>query len=230
MSWKTFVLPLVLLCLWGLQEEGAQACSCFPIHPQQLYCQTDIVVIRAKVLGVMPGAQGKGRPTKYDIQHLMVRILVDKNKLVHVRHQSFAFQTFKGVKKLFAAIYTGPNSAACGVTLTTGTEYLLMGKLQSDGTLHVSLCDFHEPWDALSTTKNLLSSYAEGCGCTIKSCFSFPCCMNGLTECLWTDFLPGKMNSHDQAQNFACIKSSNGCCDWYRGAAGSVKQYPASRG
>ncbi|XP_077389741.1 metalloproteinase inhibitor 2-like isoform X2 [Festucalex cinctus] len=209
MSWKTFVLPLVLLCLWGLQEEGAQACSCFPIHPQQLYCQTDIVVIRAKVLGVMPGAQGKGRPTKYDIQHLM---------------------TFKGVKKLFAAIYTGPNSAACGVTLTTGTEYLLMGKLQSDGTLHVSLCDFHEPWDALSTTKNLLSSYAEGCGCTIKSCFSFPCCMNGLTECLWTDFLPGKMNSHDQAQNFACIKSSNGCCDWYRGAAGSVKQYPASRG
>ncbi|XP_077389776.1 metalloproteinase inhibitor 2-like [Festucalex cinctus] len=194
MSWKTFVLPLVLLCLWGLQEEGAQACSCFPIHPQQLYCQTDIVVIRAKVLGVMPGAQGKGRPTKYDIQHLM---------------------TFKGVKKLFAAVYTGPNSAACGVTLTTGTEYLLMGKLQSDGTLHVSLCDFHEPWDALSTTKNLLSSYAEGCGCMIKSCFSFPCCMNGPTECLWTDFLPGK-NSHDQAQNFACIKSSNGCCAWYR--------------
>ncbi|XP_077360356.1 metalloproteinase inhibitor 2-like [Festucalex cinctus] len=199
MSWKTFVLPLLLLCLWVVMEEGAQACTCFPIHPQQLYCQTD-VVIRAKVMGVIPGAQGKGRPTKYDIKHLT---------------------TFKGIKKHFVAISTGPNSAACGVTLTKGTEYLLMGKLQSDGTLHVSQCDFHEPWNSLSPTqKKLLALYAEGCSCTIKSCFSLPCCMTGPTECLWTDFLPGKMGSRDHAQNFACIKSGNGCCAWYKGIVG----------
>ncbi|XP_077416024.1 metalloproteinase inhibitor 2-like isoform X1 [Vanacampus margaritifer] len=223
MIWKMFVLPLVLLCLWGLQEERAQACSCFPMHPQQLYCQTDVVVIRAKVVGVMPGAQGKGQPTKYDIQHLTVRYFLHNCIFMCVGPDSFVFvfRTFKGVKKLFAAIYTGPNSAACGVTLTKGTEYLLIGKLQSDGTLHLSQCDFHELWD--STQKNRLSRYAQGCGCTIKSCFSFPCCMTGPSECLWTDFLPGKMGVGEQAQNFACIKSSNGCCTWYRAAAESEK-------
>ncbi|XP_077389721.1 metalloproteinase inhibitor 2-like [Festucalex cinctus] len=204
MSWKNFVLQLVLLCLWGLQEEGAQACTCLPLHPQQLYCQTDVVVIKAKVLDVMPGTQGKIGPTKYDIQHLT---------------------TFKGVEKLFAAIYTGPNSAACGITLTKGVEYLFMGRLQFDGTLHVSVCDLYQPWDALSEArKNVLARYGEGCSCTIKSCFAYPCCMTSLTECLWTDFLPGKLSSGVlQAQNFACVKSSNGCCEWYRGTVGSGK-------
>ncbi|XP_077356022.1 metalloproteinase inhibitor 2-like [Festucalex cinctus] len=198
MIWKNFVVPVALLCLWGLQKEGVQACTCFPIHPQELYCQRDVVVIKARVVGVMPDTQGESGSIKYAIWHL---------------------KTFKGVEKLFGAIYTGPNSAACGITLTKGVVYLFMGRLQFDGTLHVSLCDFYRPWDALSDAqKKVLDRYGEGCECTITPCFSFPCCMTSLMECLWTDFLPGKLrNGVLQAQNFACIKSSKGCCEWYRG-------------
>ncbi|XP_051905558.1 metalloproteinase inhibitor 2-like [Hippocampus zosterae] len=206
MSLKIFVL--LLLCLWGLQEEGAQACSCFPMHPQQLYCQTDVTVIKAKVVGVTPG--GQRSLTKYDIKLM---------------------KTFKGAEKLFTAVHTGPNSAACGVTLTKGVEYLLTGRLQSDGSLHIHLCDIHQPWKDLSIMrKHLLYHYGEGCDCTIKSCISFPCCMTSLTECLWTDFLPGKLGNRDQAQNYACVKKSDGCCAWDRPAIDQPNGYPGLKG
>ncbi|XP_077425528.1 metalloproteinase inhibitor 2-like [Vanacampus margaritifer] len=192
MSWKNLVLPLVLLC-WGLQEEGAQACTCLPVHPQQVFCQKDVVVIKAKVIGVMPGTHVEERLTKYDIEQT---------------------KNLKG-SKLFAAIYTPASSAACGVTLTKGTEYLLMGRLQSDGMLHISACDIYQPWDALGATqkKLLYWFYKKGCDCTIKSCFSYPCCMTSPTECLWTDHMSGKS---DQARSSACIKTAKGCCTWHR--------------
>ncbi|XP_019735017.1 metalloproteinase inhibitor 2-like [Hippocampus comes] len=195
MSWQNFVLALVLLCLWGFQEV-AQACTCLPVHPQQVFCKADVVVIKAKVVGVTPGMHVEGTLTKYDIKQR---------------------KNFKGTEKLFDAIYTAPGSAACGVTLTKGTEYLLMGRLQSDGSLRISVCDFYQPWKALSAVqKSLLYRYEKGCDCMIKSCFSFPCCKTTPTECLWT-FLPGKMGYDEQAQNFACIKK-NDVCFWYRAA------------
>ncbi|XP_049601589.1 metalloproteinase inhibitor 2-like [Syngnathus scovelli] len=210
MSWKNFVLPLVLLTLWGLQEEGVQACSCFPTHPQQLYCQADVVVIKAKIVGVMPGEQGKNRLTKYDIKQI---------------------KTFKGPMQFFDAIYTGANSALCGVSLTEGTEYLLMGRLHLDGSLHLSLCDFYQPLEALSNIqKHLLYHYGKGCVCMIRSCFTYPCCMSGPTECLWTDFLPGKVGNRVQAQNYTCVKMSDGCCAWHQPAIYAQNGHPAVKG
>ncbi|XP_049601594.1 metalloproteinase inhibitor 2-like [Syngnathus scovelli] len=204
MSWKNFVLPLLLLTLWGLQDEGAQACSCFPIHPQQLYCQSNVVVIKVKVIGVSPSEQGGVQPKKYAIKHM---------------------KTFKGAERHFVSLLTGPNSAACGASLTKGVEYVLMARLHSDGSLHISLCDFYHPWDSLSPAqKNLLYRYGEGCDCEIKPCYSYPCCNTKPTECLWTDFLPGKMSSHEQARNYACLKTSDGCCDWCKGTT-TMRQY-----
>ncbi|XP_077425529.1 metalloproteinase inhibitor 2-like [Vanacampus margaritifer] len=197
MSWKNLVLPLVLLCLWGLQEQVAQAgCTCLPVHPQQAFCQKDVVVIKAKVIGVMPGTHVDKGLTKYDIEQT---------------------KNFKG-SKLFTAIYTRTSYVACGASLTKGTEYLLMGRLQSDGMLHISACDFYQPWDALGATqKNLLHwFYKKGCDCTIKSCFSYPCCMTSPTECLWTDHMLG---NRYQARRFTCIKTDTGCCTWNKGAA-----------
>ncbi|XP_077372566.1 metalloproteinase inhibitor 2-like [Festucalex cinctus] len=196
MSWKNFVLPLVLLCLWALQTEGTYTCTCLPAHPQRMFCQADVVVIKAKVIGVMPFHLGEEKLIKYDIQQT---------------------RNLKGSKS-FGVIYTPPSSAACGVTLTKGTEYLFMGKGLSDNILHIFKCDFYQPWDALSATqKKLLHSfYKKGCDCTIQSCLSYPCCMTSQTECLWTDHMFG---TNDQTRNSACVKSRKGWCTWHRETA-----------
>ncbi|XP_061556946.1 metalloproteinase inhibitor 2-like [Phycodurus eques] len=188
MTWlmKSFVLPLALLFSWGLKEEGAQACTCLPMHPQEVFCQAD-VVIAAKVVGGK--ADGSLNPIKYDIQQIT---------------------NFKGPERLFHAIYTPSSSAACGITLTNGVDYLLMARLQSDGSLYITSCDFYQPWDNLSATqKRLLHLYGLGCDCKITRCASHPCGISSRTECLWRDFFPVK-----PARNFACIKRRDGSCAW----------------
>ncbi|XP_061604327.1 metalloproteinase inhibitor 2-like [Phyllopteryx taeniolatus] len=194
---KIFTLPLVLLCFWRPQE-GVQACTCLPTHPQQVFCRSD-VVIRAKVVGVTTGTQvSYYEPIKYHIHQIKL---------------------FKGPQNYFDAIYTAPNSAACGVTLSIGIEYLLMASLQPDGSLYISLCDSFQPWDALSVTqKKLLNHYGKGCNCKITPCFTLPCVPSSKAECLWTDFLALNTPSGHQARNFACVQQRRGgVCFWKRG-------------
>ncbi|XP_061604328.1 metalloproteinase inhibitor 2-like [Phyllopteryx taeniolatus] len=204
MSWM--VKSFLLLYLWRLQE-GAQACTCGPRHPQEVFCQSD-VVITAKVVGAK--ADGSLNPIKYDIQPIKI---------------------FKGPQRLFAVIYTASSSAACGITLTNGAEYLLMARLQSDGSLYITSCDFYQPWYDLSAMqKRLLQLYGMGCDCKITLCASLPCGISSRTECLWTDFLPVKLANGEQAQNFACIKRRDGSCGWYRGAASPMKRFMGVKG
>ncbi|XP_077414190.1 metalloproteinase inhibitor 2-like [Vanacampus margaritifer] len=187
---KVFMLPLVLLCLWLLQE-GAQACRCAPRHPQQVFCQAD-VVIKAKVVSMTsaPGEVGL-KPIKYVIKQTKM---------------------FKGPKKNFDAIYTASSSAACGVTLTTGIKYLFMAGLNSDGSLHITSCDFLKPWDDFSASqKKLLKCYEMGCNCKITRCPSSTCAMSSPTECFWTNILMEKLYQH-----YACFKKGNGSCSWYK--------------
>nr|XP_061805739.1 metalloproteinase inhibitor 2-like [Nerophis lumbriciformis] len=190
---KTLLLPLVLLCLWWLHE-GVQACTCFgPNHPQQDFCEAD-VVIKAKVVG-----------GKYDRYTRMFKYDIRQTKL------------FKGPKKHFDAIYTGANSAGCKVTLAIGVEHLLMASLLPEGLLRMS-CGFYKPWSSISATqRSLLPIYHKGCDCKIVSCTSLPCGTNKPTECLWTDFLPTRIDKQDQSKNLACIKRGYGYCAWYRG-------------
>lgn len=44
------------------------------------------------------------------------------------------------------------------------------GKLEADGTMHVTLCDFIEPWESTSATqkKSLTQRYEMGCDCKVK--------------------------------------------------------------
>ncbi|XP_054615569.1 metalloproteinase inhibitor 2-like [Dunckerocampus dactyliophorus] len=193
MSWtvKCLVLPLVLLCLWRLQE-GAQACKCVPVHPQTAFCQADFVikaaVLAKKVVGVYE--------LKYDI------------KLTKM---------FKGPHRDFNAIYTPASSAACGVTLINGVEYLITGNVASDGSLHVIVCNFVAPWDRLSACQktSLVERYQKGCDCQITRCHTIPCKISP-DECLWTDFLTN-LGNREQARHFACQRI-DGSCAWIRGS------------
>ncbi|XP_061892314.1 metalloproteinase inhibitor 2-like [Entelurus aequoreus] len=197
MNWmKCCVFPLVLLCMWQLQE-GAQACSCAPLHPQMAFCQADVVIKAKVVAGKVVGEFNNS--IKYDIKQTKM---------------------FKGPDGHFDTIYTASNPSTCGVTLTKGVEYYITGRLNSDGTLHVSLCNYVEPWESMSVIqKKLVQRYTKGCGCQIARCTSVPCGINSPAECLWTDWLTENSVYGEQAKHFACIKRSDGSCAWYWGAA-----------
>ncbi|XP_061892578.1 metalloproteinase inhibitor 2-like [Entelurus aequoreus] len=193
MSWmKCCVFPLVLLCMWQLQE-GAQACRCLPVHPQVAFCQSD-VVIKAKVVAITTA--GEFDDIKYDIE--LQKIL-------------------RGPIKNYDTIYTAASSAACGVTLTIGVEYFITGPLMANGAPYVSSCYYVVPWK--SSHNILVERYRMGCDCKINRCFALPCEISGPNECLWTDWLTG--NSFDDVKNkqCACIKRSDGSCAWYKEVA-----------
>uniref|UniRef100_A0A3Q4B8L5 Metalloproteinase inhibitor 2 n=1 Tax=Mola mola TaxID=94237 RepID=A0A3Q4B8L5_MOLML len=211
MSWAaTSFVTMALLLLWRV-EEIAEACSCSPAHPQQAFCNSD-VVIRAKLVGeheVDVGNDIYGNPIK------------------HIKYDIKQIKMFKGPNQDIDAIYTAPSSAVCGVSLETSKEYLITGTLENDGTVHVTLCDFIEPWESTSATqkKSLAERYAMGCDCKITRCTSIPCVLSSPAECLWLDWVMEKKVIGEQAKHFACIKRSDDSCAWYRGSAPPKKDF-----
>ncbi|KAM4535443.1 metalloproteinase inhibitor 2-like [Fundulus diaphanus] len=206
------LVALAILFLWRV-EEMAEACSCSPAHPQQAFCNSD-VVIRAKVVGMQEVDSGND---------------VYGNPIKRLRFDVKQIKMFKGPTQDIDAIYTAPSSAMCGVTLDTDgkKEYLITGKLEVDGTMHVTLCDFIEQWETLSAMqrKSLTQRYETGCDCRITRCTSIPCMISSPTECLWTDWVIEKTVNGEQAKHYACIKRSDDSCAWYRGSAPPRKDF-----
>uniref|UniRef100_A0A3P9N1X7 Metalloproteinase inhibitor 2 n=1 Tax=Poecilia reticulata TaxID=8081 RepID=A0A3P9N1X7_POERE len=171
-------------------------------------------VIRAKVVGMQEVESGND---------------VYGNPIKRIRFDVKQIKMFKGPTQDIDAIYTAPTSAVCGVTLDTvgKKEYLITGKLETDGTMHITLCDFIEQWEALSAMqkKSLTQRYETGCDCRIIRCTSIPCMINSPTECLWTDWVIEKTVNGEQAKHFACIKRNDDSCAWYRGSVPPRKDF-----
>ncbi|KQK81255.1 PREDICTED: metalloproteinase inhibitor 2 [Phaethon lepturus] len=137
---------------------------------------------------------------------------------------------FKGPDKDIEFIYTAPSTAVCGRLLDTGgkKEYLIAGKSEGNGKMHITLCDLVSTWDSLSPTqkKSLNQRYQMGCECKISRCLSIPCFVSSSDECLWTDWAMEKNNVDGrQAKHYACIKRSDGSCAWYRGMAPPKQEF-----
>ncbi|KAF3700135.1 Metalloproteinase inhibitor 2 Tissue inhibitor of metalloproteinases 2 [Channa argus] len=212
MTWtvNSCFVTLAILFLWRV-EEVAEACSCSPVHPQQAFCTSD-VVIRAKVVGQ---------------QEVEIGTNIYGNPINDIKYEIKQLKMFKGPSQDIDAIYTASSSTVCGVTLDTGKEYLITGRLNSDGKVHVTLCQFIQPWEELTETqkKSLTQRYEMGCDCKITRCAFIPCMIRSPVECLWTDWVIGKTVNGDQAKHFACVKRSDGSCAWYRGAAPPKKDF-----
>lgn len=209
---NSVLVTLAILFLWRV-EKLAEACICSTkMHPQQAFCNSD-VVIRARVVGSQVIDAGND---------------IYGNAIKKVQYDVKTIKTFKGPNQNIEQIYTAPISALCGVTLETNSlEYLITGKLDTDGTLLITLCDFIEPWDNLSPIqkKNLVQRYEMGCDCKITRCVTIPCSISGQAECLWTDWVVERNVNGNQAKHFACIKRSDDSCAWYRGAAPPKKDF-----
>uniref|UniRef100_A0A8D0NZH3 Metalloproteinase inhibitor 2 n=1 Tax=Sus scrofa TaxID=9823 RepID=A0A8D0NZH3_PIG len=151
------------------------------------------------------------------------------NPIKRIQYEIKQIKMFKGPDKDIEFIYTAPSSAVCGVSLDIGgkKEYLIAGKAEGHGKMHITLCDFIVPWDTLSTTqkKSLNHRYQMGCECKITRCPMIPCYISSPDECLWMDWVTEKNINGHQAKFFACIKRSDGSCAWYRGAAPPKQEF-----
>uniref|UniRef100_A0A452UEU6 Metalloproteinase inhibitor 2 n=1 Tax=Ursus maritimus TaxID=29073 RepID=A0A452UEU6_URSMA len=151
------------------------------------------------------------------------------NPIKRIQYEIKQIKMFKGPDKDIEFIYTAPSSAVCGVSLDIGgkKEYLIAGKAEGNGKMHITLCDFIVPWDTLSTTqkKSLNHRYQMGCECKIARCPMIPCYISSPDECLWMDWVTEKNINGHQAKFFACIKRSDGSCAWYRGAAPPKQEF-----
>ncbi|NXT21868.1 TIMP2 inhibitor, partial [Syrrhaptes paradoxus] len=236
-------LPSLLAWLAVLllaRARPADACSCSPIHPQQAFCNAD-VVIRAKAVSAKEVDSGNdiyGNPIKriqYEIKQIKVRGgwqeaggpgQPPRRPLTPAASP----QMFKGPDQDIEFIYTAPSTAVCGRLLDTGgkKEYLIAGKSEGNGKMHITLCDLVSTWDSLSPTqkKSLNQRYQMGCECKISRCLSIPCFVSSSDECLWTDWAMEKNNVDGrQAKHYACIKRSDGSCAWYRGMAPPKQEF-----
>lgn len=71
-------------------------------------------------------------------------------------YTAFVLQTFKGSTRKFIFLSTPTSSAACGVTFTPGSQYLLSLGSLSPGLppyYHVSSCSFPKPWGSVSSSQ-----------------------------------------------------------------------------
>uniref|UniRef100_A0A8C3FW27 Metalloproteinase inhibitor 2 n=1 Tax=Chrysemys picta bellii TaxID=8478 RepID=A0A8C3FW27_CHRPI len=195
----------------GLASLAAHiGCPCQPPHRRQL----SSAVIRAKAVS------GKEVDSGNDVYG---------NPIKRIQYEIKQIKMFKGPDKDIELIYTAPSSAVCGVSLDTGgkKEYLIAGKSEGNGKMHITLCDFIVPWDSLSATqkKSLNQRYQMGCECKISRCPSIPCFVSSSDECLWTDWVTEKNINGRQAKHYACIKRSDGSCAWYRGVAPPKQEF-----
>ncbi|XP_078427265.1 metalloproteinase inhibitor 2a [Cetorhinus maximus] len=214
MSATVSSLVATLFLLLALRvEQIAEACSCAPIHPQQAFCNAD-VVIRAKVVANKEVNSGND---------------IYGNPIQKIQYEIKQTKMFKGPEHNIEYIFTATSSAVCGVMLETSgkKEYLITGKLGKDGKMLITLCDFIMQWDMLTPTqkKSLNQRYQMGCDCKIVRCPSIPCYITSRSECLWTDWVTEKSIYGRQAKHYACVKRSDDSCAWYRGVTQPKKEF-----
>ncbi|KAJ8411132.1 hypothetical protein AAFF_G00171380 [Aldrovandia affinis] len=190
-----YALFNLLIVLSSLQiRQFTEACSCALSHPQDAYCNSDIV-IRAKVVGKKLLKDGPFGTMRYTVKQM--KMYKGFNKMQHVQH-----------------IYTDASESLCGVKFDINKyQYLITGRVY-DGKVYTGLCNFNEKWERLSLSqkKGINHRYQLGCNCRIKPCHYLPCFVTSKNECLWTDMLSYFGYPGYQSRHYACIQQKEGYC------------------
>ncbi|XP_042621784.1 metalloproteinase inhibitor 3 [Cyprinus carpio] len=195
-------LGLLFFLSARLNKQVAESCSCFPGHPQQMFCMSDIVM-RAEVTGEKiiqsdDNTPGMGK-IQYEIQ--VIKVFKGFDRIKEIQH-----------------VYTNEMSSMCGTRLGRG-QYLLSGSNTPDG-IFVTLCNNLALWDRLSLIQknNIENTYLMGCNCTISTCFEKPCKPSTKNECILTNLSSlWSFKNGEPILESACIRHSDGSCGWYEG-------------
>ncbi|KAL6728562.1 hypothetical protein Aduo_010325 [Ancylostoma duodenale] len=132
------------LILFAACVAVSMGCSCLPFGtPKEAFCSSDFVshvkVISKKDPNTSPGGI---QDVTYTVQHICV------------------YRKPSKIKELSSKIVTASNSAACGVNLEIGTEYLIGGSVDEKNVLQIYLCGITENWNDVSAKdKAALKTY-----------------------------------------------------------------------
>ncbi|XP_075142244.1 metalloproteinase inhibitor 4 [Leptodactylus fuscus] len=184
---------LLVLTLKKLTE----ACTCIFAHPQQHFCNSDIVV-RVTVIGekLIPAKNSYDSTNQYEVK---------------------VVKTLKGYDEtpVIKYLYSATESSLCGVKLQCKKDYVIGGK-GTNGTYHINMCGLVQAWESLSTFQiRTLGQeevgYHQGCDCKIKICGMESCDNIASNECIWANWQQNQSLEKDHA----CIKERDGHCSWY---------------
>ncbi|XP_052073181.1 metalloproteinase inhibitor 2-like [Mytilus californianus] len=139
------VFVFVTLLSWFSPD--VSACSCFPTHPQTIFCQNSFALVGV-ILKRTPTGQ---KNIKYTVR-VVKRIKGNIGKV----GSEFEFKT-------------PSTGASCGVSYTIGTMQFLMGRSQSNGNT-IKICNMFFPktfenWVYLLTRGR--NSYIQNCKCKV---------------------------------------------------------------
>lgn len=69
----------------------------------------------------------------------------------------------------YSAFCVYASTVCMNLSITSPQSPSTLGRLKDDGKVHITLCQFIEPWDALTDTqqKNLAQRYEMGCECKV---------------------------------------------------------------
>ncbi|XP_056122523.1 metalloproteinase inhibitor 2-like [Rhinichthys klamathensis goyatoka] len=187
----------LLVCLCVCVSES---CTCFPAHPQELFCSSSLVM-RAEVTGkkILPGE-------------------INTEGMEVVQYDIKVRKVFKGSSDRIKKIkHASTLEIMCTAILGHG-QYLLSGYMDSYDRLSISMCDLIVRWDSLSLMQknNIKYRYQKGCDCKISICTRQPCQPSSESECVLDDWSYSRSEPLLEA---ACVRHTDGSCSWDTGTA-----------
>uniref|UniRef100_T1JNR6 NTR domain-containing protein n=1 Tax=Strigamia maritima TaxID=126957 RepID=T1JNR6_STRMM len=190
--------PLVFLLIMAFCAVG-DTCTCFPVHPQAHYCNSDYVLL-VKVNNSTIGNQTQAT-------HRMIDVKIKKSFKANEK-VNFAIKN--------GQIWTPMNDGVCGINLKPNAKYLITGKVEG-GKAFISTCDYYQEWSNLTPKqrKGFKLLYKLGCECKVAYCplakRGHKCNVNANT-CSWTTAFD--KDGDCQGHYSICMRQITGYCQW----------------
>ncbi|XP_066914335.1 metalloproteinase inhibitor 2-like [Clytia hemisphaerica] len=168
-------LTLFLVLVFAATRFGRiDACSCFPSHPQELFCNSEFVI---KALITSSGRNVTKDIFSYRSYSLTIlevfgghqalrHLFISKQDAQNV--ESNDIDTFDDLEFVEANITTPLSENLCGVHLNVSESYLIFGQIRNNE-LQVNLCNYISYWEAVSSQvkSGIFGDY--DCRCKIRT-------------------------------------------------------------
>lgn len=165
MDRKSFVFSLIaFIFAIVFFAQTADACTCYPSHPQTSYCNSEFVIV-ARILR---------KSNRRINNHHIYKIDIVKTYKTSEKAQQYLKQS---------RLITAPNDGLCGISFKIGQLYAIAGNSQK-----VGLCQYIKEYSNMSQVekRGIAGAYKKGCGCEISLCLNNRGCDPSPSVCEWS--------------------------------------------